>query len=144
MFFNTLLPASLHREIARSFAQPSVATPSIGHLIRGEVIEREHHWELNLDLPGLDREDVEILVEGNELVIKGVHNREALGERDRVEYSSRLFGSFERRYRLSDEINLEKVSAHMDKGVLRIILSKADQALPRKVDIQISGASSSS
>jgi len=135
MFINTLLPASLHREIARSFAQPA-ACPSIGHLVRGEVIEREHAWELVLDLPGMDREDIEVLVEGRELIVKGVRNREALGEKERLVHSSRLYGGFERRYQVSEEINLEQIAARMDKGVLRISLAKSDQALPRKVDIQ--------
>jgi len=137
MMFNTFLPAVLHREIARSLAAPTTAQPVIGHLLRGEVIEREANWELNLDLPGLDREDVEVLVEGDELVVKGARNREALGEKDRVLHSSRLFGSFERRYRVSDEIDLGKVTARMDKGVLRITLAKAEQAQPRKVQIEI-------
>ena len=137
MMFNTFLPAVLHREIARSLSAPTTAQPVIGHLLRGEVIEREANWELNLDLPGLDREDVEVLAEGDELVVKGVRNREALGEKDRVLHSSRLFGSFERRYRVSDEIDLGKVTARMDKGVLRIQLAKAEQAQPRKVQIEI-------
>jgi HSP20 family protein len=138
MMFNTFLPTVLHREIARSLAAPSSGQPAISHLIRGEVLERESTWELVLDLPGLDREDVEVLVEGDELVVKGARNREALGEKDRVLHTSRLFGSFERRYRVSEEIDLAKVSARMDKGVLRIQLAKAEQSQPRKVQIEIS------
>lgn len=137
MMFNTFLPAALHRELTRSLAAPATCAPTIGHLIRGEVIERESAWELVLDLPGMDRADVELLVEGEELVVKGTRNREALGEKDRLVHSSRLIGSFERRYRVSDEIDLSKVSAHMDKGVLRIVLTKAEQTQSRKVQIEI-------
>ena len=138
MLFNTLLPAALHREIARGLIEPAATCVSISHALRGEVIEREHAWELVLDLPGMAREDIEVLVEGSELVVKGARHREALGEKDRLLHSSRLFGSFERHYRLSEEINLEKIQAQMDKGVLRVTLSKADQALPRKVEIKVS------
>jgi HSP20 family protein len=140
MFYNTLLPAALHREMTRMLTEPATCGPAcapISHLIRGEVVEHENAWELVLDLPGMDREDVEVKLEGNELVVKGARNREALGEKDRLLHSSRLFGSFERHYRLSEEINLGKVSARMEKGVLRITLAKADQALPRKVEIQV-------
>jgi HSP20 family protein len=137
MMFNTLLPAALHRELARTAADQAAACASISHTIRGEVIEREGAWELVLDLPGMDREDIEVLVEGSELVVKGMRNREAMGEKDRLLHSSRLFGSFERHYQLSEEIDLEKVTAQMDKGVLQITLAKADQALPRKVEIQV-------
>ena len=138
MLINTILPAALHREVARSLAAPAACTPTIGHLIRGEVVEHENAWELILDLPGMDRADLEVLVEGEELVVKGTRNREALGEKDRLLHSSRLFGSFERRYRVSEEIDLTKVTAVMDKGVLRLSLAKAEQAQPRKVQIEIS------
>lgn len=137
MMINTFLPTLLHREIARSLATPATGIPNIGHLIRGEVREHELSWELLLDLPGLDREDVEVLVEGDELVVKGARNREALGEKDRLLHSNRLYGTFERRYRVSEEIDLGKVTARMDKGVLRLSLAKAEQAQPRKVQIEI-------
>ncbi len=137
MFINTLLPAALHRDIVRSLAQASTVDTGLNQRLRGEIVERENTWELQLDLPGMDREDVEILIEGQELVVKGVRNREAMGEKDRLVHSSRLFGSFERRYRLSDEIDIAGIAAHMDKGVLRITLSKAQAVLPRKVDIAV-------
>ena len=137
MFINTLLPAALHRDIVRSLAQASTVDTGLNQRLRGEIVERENTWELQLDLPGMDREDVEILIEGQELVVKGVRNREAMGEKDRLVHSSRLFGSFERRYRLSDEIDTAGIAAHMDKGVLRITLSKAQAVLPRKVDIAV-------
>lgn len=137
MFINTLLPATLHRDIVRSLAQATTPDMGMNQRLRGEIVEREHAWELQLDLPGMDREDVEILIEASELVVKGARNREALGEKDRLVHSSRLYGSFERRYRLSEEIDTGRISAHMDKGVLRIQLAKAEAALPRKVDIKI-------
>jgi HSP20 family protein len=137
MFINTLLPAALHRDIVRSLAQASTVDTGLNQRLRGEIVERENTWELQLDLPGMDREDVEILIEGQELVVKGARNREAMGEKDRLVHSSRLFGSFERRYRLSDEIDIAGIAAHMDKGVLRITLSKAQAVLPRKVDIAV-------
>ncbi len=137
MFINTLLPAALHRDIVRSLAQASTVDTGLNQRLRGEIVERENTWELQLDLPGMDREDVEILIEGQELVVKGARNREAMGEKDRLVHSSRLFGSFERRYRLSDEIDTAGIAAHMDKGVLRITLSKAQAVLPRKVDIAV-------
>lgn len=136
MMINTLLPAVLHREIARSLNQGRHEGPNFGMHLRSEVIEREHGWDLLLELPGMDREDVEVQLESDELVVKGSRNREALSEQDRVVHSSRLFGTFEKRYRLSEEIDREGIEAHMDKGLLRIQLKKASQSLPVKVAIK--------
>lgn len=137
MFINTLLPAALNREIVRSLAQATAPESGLQQRLRGEIVERADAWELQLDLPGMDREDVELQVEAHELVVKGARNREALGEKDRLVHSSRVYGSFERRYRLSEEIDTSRITAHMDKGVLRIQLAKAAAALPRKVDIAV-------
>lgn len=140
MYFNTYLPAPMARELQRNLNSAAGCTncgPHITSHLRSEVVEREHGWELLLDLPGLDREDVEILVENDVLVVKGNRNREALAEADRLAHSNRLYGSFEKRWRLSDEIDRAKVSARMDKGVLRIELGKADQALPKRVEIKV-------
>lgn len=139
MYFNTLLPAPIARELHRNLKHANGGTcePQITPQLRSEVIEREHGWDLLLDLPGMDREGVEIQLEGDELVIKGSRKRDALSEADRLVQSSRLYGSFEKRWRLSEEIDTEKISARMDKGVLRIELGKADKALPKKVEIRV-------
>jgi len=136
MYFNTFLPAPIARELHRTLSGAS-APGAITHQLRSEVVEREHGWELLLDLPGMDREDVEIVLENDELVVRGSRNREALAETDRLAHSTRLYGRFEKRWRLSEEIDREKVSARMDKGVLRIELGKASQALPKKVEIRV-------
>ena len=51
--------------------------------------------------------------------------------------ANRDFGQFEKRYRLSDQVNAEAISANMEHGVLILHLPKAERALPRKVEIKI-------
>lgn len=136
MIINNMLPAILQREIARSLNNSSQHAPGFSHHLRSEIIEREHGWDLLIELPGMDREDVEVQLELDELVVKGARNREALSEQDRVLHSSRLFGTFEKRFRLADEIDRSGIEASMDKGVLKLQLKKAAQALPTKVEIR--------
>jgi HSP20 family protein len=136
MYFNTLLPAPIARELHRAFNAPN-GTTHFGSQVRSEVLERSNAWQLVLDLPGLSREDLEILIENDELVIKGTRQREVLAENERVLQSSRFYGAFEKRWRLSEEIDRGQIAARMDKGVLRIELPKAAQALPQKVEIRI-------
>ena len=138
MFMNTYLPTRINREINRAMNQTcDQHAPMFTHQIRSEVVDRGERWEVVLDLPGLDREDVEIFVEDEMLVIKGARNREALAEGDRLLQSTRLYGTFERRYRLSDEIDGAGIEALMEKGVLHVKLPKAEKALPKRVDIKI-------
>ncbi len=136
MMINSLLPAVLHREISRSLNGLNSEGQSFSKMLRSELIEREHGWDLMLELPGMDREDVELQLDGDELVVKGARTREARAETDRLLHSSRLYGSFEKRYRLTEEIDRESIEANMDKGLLRIQLKKAAQSLPRKLEIR--------
>ncbi len=139
MFVNAMVPAALSRELAharRVFrAYEDCDCNHFSGLIRSELVEKENGWDILLDLPGMDKEDLEIFMEKEELVVKGARNRPALGEGEEVQHGNRLFGNFERRYRLSDEIDSSRISAAMDRGVLKIELQKGEQALPRKIAI---------
>jgi HSP20 family molecular chaperone IbpA len=135
MFINTTIANQIQKELISNTRKQCTQFHA-----DAELIESQDSWILLLDLPGMDREDVEILVENDFLVVKGSRNRQALDSKDKKErlvHSSRHFGQFERRYRLSKEIDYSKISAHMDKGVLRIELSKAAKAIPKKVEISI-------
>jgi len=116
-----------------------LAAPARGlpHL---NVWESEGSLHAEAEVPGLRMEDLEILVVGNELVIKGA--RQPVGnEKDERVFHRRERGDgvFSRVVRLPVEIDAGKVSAVLKDGILSIDLPKAEVARPRRIEVRHAG-----
>jgi HSP20 family protein len=136
MFYNQMLPGVITKELNRAMAQATNnANVHCSCEYASELVEHEDSWEIMLDLPGMDSEDVEISIEKNVLSIKGSREKEALNESEKVLHSNRKYGKFERRWRLTEELDQNNINAHMDKGVLKVKLNKTEKVLPQKVPI---------
>jgi len=91
---------------------------------------------VELDLPGVDPESVDLDVERNVLTVKAERPiREFPGEQLAAE---RPRGVFSRQLILGDNLDTEKVTANYSNGVLRLQIPVAEQAKPRKIAIQTS------
>jgi HSP20 family protein len=99
------------------------------------VLEREDAWVLELAAPGLEKEDFELEVAEGRLHIRAKKDM-APGEQET--FLRREFGGydFEKTFRLSEKVEAEGISASYEAGILRLTLPKAENAKPRKVDIQ--------
>lgn len=89
------------------------------------------------DLPGLEKKDIDISVQGNTLFIKGEKKHEK--EIDDAGYlrSERFYGHFERAIPLTEDINPEKIEAEYKNGVLTVNVSKLDSAKPKQIKVNI-------
>lgn len=92
-------------------------------------------YRLLVDLPGLGREDVEVLTLGNELTIRGERPRPELPEGSEILRSERAHGRFERTIRMPPEVREEGVAATFEDGVLTVRLPRAEPSDARAVDI---------
>ena len=85
---------------------------------RMDVLAHGNHWEVLVDVPGVAREDLEVTVDGDQLVISGERRRAAAGG------AGTVLGRFERRLFLGREVAAEQVAADLSDGVLRISLPR--------------------
>lgn len=92
-------------------------------------------YRLLVDLPGLGREDVEVLTLGNELTIRGERPRPELPEGSEILRSERAHGRFERTIRMPPEVREEGVAASFEDGVLTVRLPRTEPSEARAVDI---------
>jgi HSP20 family molecular chaperone IbpA len=86
------------------------------------------------ELPGMNKDDIKVRVEGNELVIQGEH-REEKNEQDkdkRFFRRERRIGKFERRLLLDEDIDPDKLDAKYENGVLRIVVPKSEESAARR------------
>jgi len=89
------------------------------------------------EVPGLQLEDIDVMVQGDELIVKGARKTDA-EEGATYHRRERGVGQFSRMVRLPVEVDADKVTARLSDGVLRITLPKAQAVLPRKIEVKSS------
>jgi HSP20 family protein len=87
-----------------------------------------------IDLPGIDRQSLQIDIDDNRLVVKGIR---PVAE-SRSHRSERPRGKFVRTYTVPGSINQAKIAAEYKDGVLQISLPKRTEQKPKRIDIKIS------
>jgi HSP20 family protein len=102
-----------------------------------EVFEKEGHFVLRADLPGLRREDVHVEIEENRLIVRGEREEEREEKKAHVLRTERTYGAFHRVVPLPEGVTPETAKATFKDGVLEVILdvAPAAQKLAKTVDI---------
>lgn len=101
-----------------------------------DICETDKELVLKADMPGVGKEGVEINVDENVLTLTG---KACTPPADAVPiYTEYRIGDFYRAFTISEEIDVEKISAEMLNGVLTLRLPKAERVKSRK--IQVKGA----
>lgn len=88
---------------------------------------------IELDLPGVSRESIDIDVERNVLTVRA--ERVARNGDWELLAGERARGNFSRQLVLGDNLDLDRIEASYDDGVLRLVVPVAEKAKPRKVEI---------
>lgn len=91
--------------------------------------------ELTAEIPGVDRESVDVSVSEDTVTIKGKRAEEKLGEGDRYYRHELRHGDFCKSVRLPFTIDADKVDASCNKGVLKVRLVQSESEKPRKIKI---------
>jgi len=102
------------------------------------VWETDDALKVELEVPGVEREQVELSVAGEELSIK-VERPELEQEGTAYHRRERPVGAFARVLRLPVPVDADRVEAEMRHGVLTISLPKAESARPRKIQVNPGG-----
>jgi HSP20 family protein len=104
-----------------------------------DFLERDNEFEVTAELPGLDQKDVEVKVANGALVIHGEKKMEREEKRQGMFFSERRYGSFKRSFRLPENVDVDRIGASFEKGVLKVTLPKSAQATSeeKKIDIAV-------
>ena len=97
------------------------------------VVEDGDAYLLKVEMPGVNKEGLEISVENNELTIIGRQSLPQI-EGTLIHRESRA-ENFRRVFELDPSIDMSKISARIDQGVLTLTLPKAEQVKPRKITV---------
>lgn len=91
--------------------------------------EEAEKFTLQIDLPGVRKEDVKLTVENDELRVEAVRH---LGTEEQPQTAT-----YQRVFFLSEEVDTEKISAEQKDGVLSLTLPKKEQAKPKSISINV-------
>jgi HSP20 family protein len=131
----------MQRVLDRTFGGAWGSRPAVergGFAPVADIEEHDDAYVVQVELPGVKREDVTIELIGNELAISGeVKEEERQGV---VRRRMRRYGRFDYRVSLPDQLDSEKVDATLDDGLLTVRVPKAEKAQRRQIDIK-SGSS---
>lgn len=138
LMFPTFSP-EMGRLMERMFSEPffSRSFPSLGELDRFfgdfspasfspsvDLVDEGTHLKVAAELPGLDKDDIEISVQENVLSLRGQKKHEESKKEDGCYRTERYFGSFQRTIPLPADVDSEKAEAKFDKGVLTVRFPK--------------------
>jgi HSP20 family protein len=104
-----------------------------------DVSEDANNLQISMEIPGVRPEDVRISLENNLLTVRGEKKQEAEERNERVHRYERSYGTFERTFALPNTVDVDRISAKYENGILRISIPKSERARPR--EIPVSGSS---
>ncbi len=102
-----------------------------------DIFENGDSVVLKAELPGMDQKDIEVKIEDNTLILRGERKQEEEVKKENYHRIERYYGSFQRSFSLPKTVDLEKVKAAVDKGVLTIVLPKKEETKPRQITVEV-------
>jgi HSP20 family protein len=108
-----------------------------------DVYEDEQGVTLKIEVPGIDEKDIDVSIENNTLTVRGERTLEKEEKEENFQRVERQYGSFTRSFTLPNSVDLEQVSAHYNKGVLKIRLAKKAEAKPKQIKVNVDGEKTS-
>jgi HSP20 family protein len=104
---------------------------------RVEITEDRDNFYLDVEIPGVRKEDVKINIENNVLTISGKKNSIRNSENKNLIMNERYYGEFSRSFNLTKDIKMDAVEAEFNDGVLNVTLPKIEEAKPVVKEVSI-------
>ena len=106
-----------------------------GQLPAADLYETDKELVVELDVPGFDEKDLALEVTDHTLTVKGERVQETEDAERRFHLHERVEKHFERSFTLPADVDLDKVKATFEVGVLEVRVPKMELAKPRKIEI---------
>lgn len=104
--------------------------------VRIDVAEDDKAYSVKAEIPGVDKQDIDVSVDGNQVSISAEVKREKERKDGEKEiYTERYYGKVFRSFTLPGDVDADKASAQYDSGVLTLTLPKQSNGNARKITI---------
>lgn len=103
--------------------------------MRTDVSEDDKAFRIKAEIPGVDKDDIDISVQGNQVLISAESKRESEKKDDKEIVAERYYGRAFRSFTLPADIDGERTEARYDKGVLSLTLPKKANGNVRRIAV---------
>jgi HSP20 family protein len=108
------------------------------YIAPAEVVETDGDYNINVELPGIKKEDVNISVANDKtLVVSGKKEETKTEDDGNVYFSEFCSGSFHREFRLPETADKESIEAKSENGILSIRIPKKEKEKPKEIKIDL-------
>ena len=104
-------------------------------LLAGDVVDNGHELVVRIEVPGVDKADCDIVIDGNTLIVRGEKRFDGTYVGGAYHIRQCAYGFFERVVPLPFNVHADKADAQFRDGVLVVRLPKAADTAPRRVQI---------
>ncbi|HZK18880.1 MAG TPA: Hsp20/alpha crystallin family protein [Clostridia bacterium] len=101
-----------------------------------DIVDKGDKFHMEAELPGFNKEDIDIEIDGNRLTISAKHGENTVEDGNNFVRRERRFGSFVRSFDISD-VNTDNIGADYKNGLLTITLPKKTKTEPRGRKIEL-------
>jgi HSP20 family protein len=103
-----------------------------------DIAEDDKEYVINVELPGMKKEEVKVSVEDRVLSISGERKSEKEEKGKKYHRSEQTYGAFMRSFALPESASGEKLSADYQDGILKVHIPKAESAKTREIEVIVS------
>mgnify|MGYP006280428449 CR=1 FL=1 len=111
--------------------EPSEATPRI----RLDLSEKDGHYAVKAEIPGVRKEDIDVRIDGNMVTISTEIKKEKEEKNGRMLRSERQYGFASRAFTLQSPVDETKADAHYENGVLELTLPKKSAGTTKRLSV---------
>lgn len=134
--------ANLQDEINSLFESPLRANPDQTQLFNGwtpalDLYQNNDNVVAVIELPGMRKEDIEISLQDGMLTISGERKDENKNGEKNAARTECFVGKFRRSITLPAQVDANKVNASYQDGILTVTLPKAEEAKPKKIQVNV-------
>lgn len=104
-------------------------------LLAGDVVDNGHELVVRLEVPGVDKADCDIVIDGNTLIVRGEKRFDGTYIGGAYHVRQCAYGFFERVVPLPFNVHADKADAQFQNGVLVVRLPKAADTAPRRIQV---------
>jgi HSP20 family protein len=100
-----------------------------------DIIEDDNAFTIELEMPGIEKSDVDINVEDDVLTVE---THKDFSDKENVKCMSQEFvlENFKRSFTLNHSVDVDKINAKMENGILKLDLPKSEKLKPRKINVE--------